>query len=125
MNNLIYLFNFLGLPRVASFILAVLLIENRELSLNDLVLKTGYAKSHLSTAVRTLMAYGLIEYRNHGRRKLYRVNKDGLINFLKNHIRSYKVLLENASQYMRDHDLRRIVDNLNSKLTQFLKETGG
>ena len=125
MNNLIYLFNFMGLPRVSALILAVLLIENRELSLNDLVSKTGYAKSHLSTAMKTLIAYGLIEYRNHGRRILYRVNKDGLINLLKNHIRSYKILLENASRYMNDHDLKRIVENLNSKLTLFLNETGG
>ena len=122
--GLVDLLGFMGLPRVAAMALAILLLEGRELSLSELVRRTGYAKSHLSTYLRTLAANGLVECVYSGRRVLYRVNKRGVVRLLKNHLESLKTRLDMASKTLHDHELNALLKKLSDRISQIINDLG-
>lgn len=116
------LLGFIGLPRVAAIALAVLLQEPEGLTLADLVRRTGYAKSHLSTYLKTLAVNGLVEYMYSGKRIIYRARKKVVIKLLKNHLESLRHRIDFASKTLHDHELTRVLRNLSEKISQIIKE---
>ncbi len=124
-HNIAELLGFLGLPRVAAITLAVLLSEHTGLTLSELSQKTGYAKSHLSTYLKTLVANGLVEYMYSGKRILYRAKKQGIIELLKNYLKTLKSMLDIASNTLHDQELHSYLRRLSNRISQVVKELEG
>jgi DNA-binding transcriptional regulator GbsR (MarR family) len=122
LHGLVELLGFIGLPRVAAAALAVLLYEDRGLTLTELVHRTGYAKSHLSTYLRTLAANGLVEYVRSGRHIIYRARRNAVVLLLKNYLESLKHRVEYASSNLNDYELSSLFKKLSQSLSQILEE---
>ncbi len=120
--GIIDLLGFIGLPRVAAVALAILLYEQKGLTLSELVRRTGYAKSHLSTYLKTLAANGLVECIYSGRRVVYRARKQGVIKLLKNHLESLKHRIDYASKTLHDYELSTLLSGLSEKISQIIKD---
>ncbi|MET1160658.1 MAG: helix-turn-helix domain-containing protein [Thermoprotei archaeon] len=96
--GLVNLFRILGLTTVAAYALAILIIENRALTLEELSRKTGYAKSCVHTHLRTLVARGLVDSIRRGRRVKYRARIDGIRKLLHDYFESLKKHLSLAAK---------------------------
>ncbi len=122
----IKLLRLLGLPLAAATALAVLLLESRPLSLSELSKKTGYAKSHLSNAVRLLEEKLLIERIVLPRKKvLFKAKKEALIKLLRNHLAELRNSLQNVIDNVKAHDiLAHEVYLLEKNLHELIKMLG-
>lgn len=85
--GILRLLKMLGLPTSAALAFAVLLLEVRPMSLDELCERTGYAKSHLSTSLR-LLEEKLLTRRvfGRGRKVFFTVKKDALKMLLQEHL---------------------------------------
>jgi len=116
MNSLVRFFRAVGLPSTVALVLAVLVFENKPLSLKELSLKTGYTKGHLSTILRILESKDLVERVYEKRRKLLVKAKDGtLLKILREHLGN----LRKASREL----LSELRGEMVSELKPFEEET--
>lgn len=85
--DILRLLRILGLPTSAALAFAILLLEVKPLSLDELCERTGYAKSHLSMNLR-LLEEKLLTRRilGRGRKVFFTVKKDALKRLLQEHI---------------------------------------
>ena len=111
---------FLGLPRVAALALAILLIEQTHLSLEDLAHRTGYARSCLSSHLKSLAARGLVEITREGKRVLYRARAESITKLLVEHLASLRALLITASQSLERSDISWLLKGLSNDLSRII-----
>lgn len=121
---LVKLLELFGLPLVAARILSVLLMEGRPLSLEELSRRTGYVKSHVSTALRYLEEKLLIERIYGKRRKLIiRLREGALRDLVREHIERIKTSIHEVLEAIQRRggpeeavrELLRILEELESK----------
>jgi len=122
LQSLAGLFLSIGLPPAAAAALALLIAEGRELTLTEIAIRAGYAKSHVSTHLRALAANGLVECRYVGRRVLYRASRRGVIGLLKSYITSLKTRIDAALGSVGDTELKTTLSKLSEKLAQLIAE---
>lgn len=125
LNELVDLLGYTGLSRTSSLILAVLINEKNYISLTDLSRKTGYAKSHLSMYLKTLVLLNLVDRKHIGRKILFGINRNGLINYLKNYLINLRELLRFSSKNITDNELRSFLEKMYHKLNCVLNELEG
>jgi len=117
MDSLVRFFRAVGLPTAVALVLAVLVLENKPLSLKELSLKTGYTKGHLSYILRLLESKDLVERVYEKRRKLLvRAKGKTLLKLLKEH-------LDYLRRVSRDV-LSELREELVSELKPFEEEVG-
>ncbi len=126
-TEFIKLLRLLGLPLAAASALTVLLLESRPLSLSELSKKTGYAKSHLSNAIRLLEEKLLIERIVLPKKKvLFKAEKRALIKLLRNHLAELRSSLQNVIDNVKARDiLTHEVHLLEKSLYELIKMLGG
>lgn len=78
MDWLVELLTLLGLRRHFAYLLALLLVFNKEVSLKELSQLSGYAKSRVSEIMKALEDRGLVEVRVIKKRSYYRVRTNEL-----------------------------------------------
>ncbi len=122
MKLLVDLLRTLGLPSGAAAALAVLIVENSPLGLNELSRKTGYAKSHLSLYMKTLASRGLVELIRDGRRLYYKASNNALFNLLREHIDRIKVAIDSTSSIVIDKNLSNNLEKLSYELHRLLEK---
>ncbi len=122
MRLLVDLLRTLGLPSGAAAALAVLIIENCPLGLNELSRKTGYAKSHLSLYMKTLASRGLVELIRDGRRLYYRASNNALFSLLREHLNRIKVAIDSTSSIVVDKNLSNNLEKLSYELHRLLEK---
>ncbi len=121
MDPLINLFTMLRLPFAAALVLSTLIRERKPLALNELVEATGYAKSHLSSALRLLEEKYLIErIRVRGRKHLFRVRAEGVIALIRDHLSEIRAYLKSVADEFEDEDILNAVRMLESELHSLL-----
>ncbi len=121
MDPLINLFTMLRLPFAAALVLSTLIRERKPLALNELVEATGYAKSHLSSALRLLEEKYLIErIRVRGRKHLFRVRAEGVIALIRDHLSEIRAYLKSVADEFEDEDILNAVRTLESELHSLL-----
>ncbi len=121
MDPLINLFTMLRLPFAAALVLSTLIRERKPLALNELVEATGYAKSHLSSALRLLEEKYLIErIRVRGRKHLFRVRAEGVIALIRDHLSEIRAYLKSVAEEFEDEDILNAVRTLESELHSLL-----
>ncbi len=121
MDPLINLFTMLRLPFAAALVLSTLIRERKPLALNELVEATGYAKSHLSAALRLLEEKYLIErIRVRGRKHLFRVRAEGVIALIRDHLSEIRAYLKSVADEFEDEDILNAVRTLESELHSLL-----
>ena len=120
MKSLTSLLTFIGIPFAAASVITILLRESRPVTLRDLSERTGYAKSHLSTHLKHLVNAGLVEvHREKGRIK-YSVRKKAIIQLLHQHLHRLHTYIQQVSNEVNDHDLRRELDEIAHRLSQLI-----
>ena len=118
LGSITRLMTLLGFSPVVASIISILLREKRPLTLNELSEKTGYAKSHLSYAIRVLEDKLLVELKRGKRRRIFiSLRPEGLEKVIREHIREIKdhlkALVESSST-----DLSKRLDHLIKELDQ-------
>ncbi len=121
-TRLVELLNFLGMPRVAAVALAVLLSESKALSLTELSRKTGYAKSHLSTHLKILAIHGLVVVVRDKKKILYSANRRSVVNMIRNHLDRLRIMIETASKYLGDQEIRPKLSRISHELEKIVGE---
>lgn len=123
-QGIVRLLTLIGLPQAAATIVAVLLIEERALGLDEISMLTGYAKSHVSTTIRLLEEKRLVErIRMRGRRVIFRARSEAVASLVKSHLAELRRSLEHAVR-----DIGGRVDSLGRlerALSELLEKTGG
>lgn len=118
MNSIGRLMMLLGLPPVATAIIATLLAEGRPLTLSELAEKTGYAKSHLSSALRILEEKLLVELKRGKRRSLLVSLRPGALEkAVIDHIREIRENLKAILDYTPpelSHNINALIKELDS-----------
>ncbi len=123
--NIVKFLKMLGLPIASAIVLAVLLLESRPLSLDDLRRRTGYAKSHLSSSLRLLEEKLLIERIIGPRRRvLFRVRRDALVRLLHEHLSELREGIVYAINEIRDKEYVRGLEVIEKNIGLFLKKLG-
>ncbi len=112
LKSLILLLTKLGLPVGAATALAVLILEESPLGLNELAEKTGYAKSHLSIYLRTLASKGLVNVKRSGRRIYYYASHSALVKLLKEHFETVHAGLSSLIHSINDNEARQYLMKL-------------
>ncbi len=121
MDPLINLLTMLRLPFAAALVLSTLIREGKPLALNELVEATGYAKSHLSSALRLLEEKYLIErIRVRGRKHLFRARAEGVIALVREHLSEIRAYLRSVADEFEDEDILSAVRMLESELHSLL-----
>ncbi len=124
MYSLVKLLKMIGLPATVALVLAVLIVENKPLSLNELSAKTGYTKGHLSSILRLLETRELIERVYERRRKLMvKVRGNAIFKLLKEHLRNLRKATQEAIAQIRDEIVSelKLVDEELSKMLKNLE----
>ncbi len=123
-NSVGRLLMLLGFPPVAAAIVAILLTEGRPLTLSELSEKTGYAKSHLSSALKLLEEKLLVELRRGKRRSLLVSLKPGAIEkVVRDHIKEICENLKTILEYTPS-ELSRSIDSLIKELDSLVEKKG-
>ncbi|WFO75099.1 helix-turn-helix domain-containing protein [Desulfurococcaceae archaeon MEX13E-LK6-19] len=121
-NSIGRLMMLLGFPPVAAAIVAILLAEGRPLTLSELAEKTGYAKSHLSSALRILEERFLVELKRGKRRSLLISLKPGAIEkVIMDHIREIRENLRAVLDYTPS-ELSHGIDSLIKELDSLIEK---
>ncbi|RLF02681.1 MAG: hypothetical protein DRJ64_09060 [Thermoprotei archaeon] len=86
-----------GLPLVAAVAISKLVKESRPMSLTELSRATGYAKSHLSIALRLLEEKRMVtRMKSKGRRVLFVASRNAVLKL----VREYIMELKNEITYL-------------------------
>ncbi len=121
MDPLVNLLTMLRLPFAAALVLSTLIRKGRPLALSELVEATGYAKSHLSLALRLLEEKYLIErIRVRGRRHLFRARAEGVVALVREHLSEIRAYLRSVADELEDEDVLSTVRLLESELHALL-----
>ena len=120
-RGLIKLFRCIGLSNVAAHVLSTLLLENKPLSLDELSDKSGYAKSHISSALTLLENMVLIE-KIHGKRRklLVKVNENIIRRLLKEHLVKLKKILHRIHREVNNQYISREASGLAEELSKLI-----
>ena len=111
-----------GLSATAALVLAILIIEERPLSLKELSEKTGYAKGHLSSILQFLESRKLIEKAYEKRRKLLvKVKKKAISNLLKEHLSMLSEIIQETIKEIRKDVLVTELKPFEVELMKMLK----
>ncbi|RLG76286.1 MAG: hypothetical protein DRO23_01215 [Thermoprotei archaeon] len=122
MLSLAKLLQLTGLSATAALVLAILIIEERPLSLKELSEKTGYAKGHLSSILQFLESRKLIEKAYEKRRKLLvKVKKKAISNLLKEHLSMLSEIIQETIKEIRKDVLVTELKPFEVELMKMLK----
>ncbi len=122
MLSLAKLLQLTGLSATAALVLAILIIEERPLSLKELSEKTGYAKGHLSSILQFLESRKLIEKVYEKRRKLLvKVKKKAISNLLKEHLSMLREIIQETIKEIRKDVLVTELKPFEVELMKMLK----
>jgi len=126
MDPLVNLLTMLRLPFAAALVLSTLIRKGRPLALNELAEATGYAKSHLSSALRLLEEKCLIErIRVRGRKYLFRAKSGSVISLLREHLGEIRAYLRFVANEFEDEDVLNAVRMLENELRSLLSRLEG
>ena len=116
------LMSLLGFSPVVAAVVSILLREGRPLTLSELAEKTGYAKSHLSYAIRVLEEKLLVELKR-GKRRIVLVSlkPEGIEKIIREHIREIRENLKPLLEFSST-DLSRRLDSLIKELDRVVEE---
>lgn len=123
-SRLVEIYINLGLVRSTALILAVLTFHamNRYISTKELAGLTGLSKSSLSIRLRELVSKGVVESRRWGKRRLYRLTREGLLKLLRNYIVSVSNRLEALADSLNDATLRNHLRQMGLNIKGFVSE---
>jgi DNA-binding transcriptional regulator GbsR (MarR family) len=120
------LLTLLRLPKVAALALSVLLIESRPMSLSEISSATGYAKSHLSSALKLLESSSLVERVVYGREVLFKPRKEALERLVRKHVEDISSSLSNVKAKLTDiPSLSRSIEKIDIRFKELLNQLGG
>ncbi len=120
------LLTLLRLPKVAALVLSVLLIESRPMSLSEISIATGYAKSHLSSALKLLESSSLVERVVYGKKVLFKPRKKALENLVRKHMEDISRSLGNVRAKLTDiPSLEKSIEKIDIRLRELLNQLGG
>lgn len=123
-SKLVEIYINLGLVKSTALILAVLTFHamNKYVSIKELVSLTGLSKSSLSIRLRELSSRGIVESRRWGKRKLYKLTREGLVKLLRNYMVNISNRIEALADMLNDNvlkdDLKRIGSNLKESINK-------
>jgi len=80
------LLTLLRLPPAAAEVLSTLLTERKALTLTELTELTGYAKSHISTALQMLESAYLVERSVYGKKHVFKARVDVIQELITKHL---------------------------------------
>ena len=115
----------LDLPKVASLTLAALLIASEPLSLAELSERTGYAKSHLSYAVKLLERSSLIERVMIGKQIRFRAKREALEEAIRRHLMDLRNSLANAKTKLKNFpSIEKTMEKIDISFQDLIKQLG-
>ena len=115
----------LDLPKVASLTLAALLIASEPLSLAELSERTGYAKSHLSYAVKLLERSSLIERIVIGKQIRFRAKREALEEAIRRHLMDLRNSLANAKTKLKNFpSIEKTMEKIDIRFQDLIKQLG-
>jgi len=115
----------LDLPRVASLTLATLLIASEPLSLAELSERTGYAKSHLSYAVKLLERSSLIDRVVVGKQIMFKAKKEALEEVIRRHLMDLRNSLANAKTKLKNFpSIEKTMEKIDISFQDLIKQLG-
>ncbi len=119
------LLTMLRLPKVAALALSVLLVESRPMSLSEISKATGYAKSHLSEALKLLESSSLVERVVRGRRVAFRPRKKAVELLLRKHLQDLRRSLNEVRSKLSTLPLTKSLDKVDVWFLEIIKQLGG
>jgi len=115
----------LDLPRVASLTLATLLMASEPLTLTELSERTGYAKSHISYALRLLERASLIERIASGRQVRFRAGGEALERAIRRHITDLRTSVIRARRKLRNFpSIEKTMEKIDIRFQNLIKQLG-
>ena len=123
MDPLVNLLVMLRLPFVAALVFSTLIRESRPLTLNELAEATGYARSHVYSALRFLEERHLIErIRIRDKKHLFRARAKGVIALVREHLSEIHMYLRSVADELKNeyvlNAMRILEEDLHSLLTK-------
>ena len=116
----------LDLPKVASLTLASLIIASKPLSLSELSERTGYAKSHLSYAVKLLERSSLIERVVIGKQIRFKAGKEALEEAIRKHLIDLRTSVINARTKLDNFpSIEETMEKIDIRFQDLIKQLGG
>ena len=116
----------LDLPRVASLALAALIVASRPLSLSELSDRTGYAKSHLSYAVKLLERSYLVERIIMGKQIRFRAKREALEEVIRKHIVDLRASVVNAKSKLKNlPTVEESMEKIDNRFRELIRQLGG
>ncbi|MCD6323977.1 MAG: hypothetical protein J7L55_02570 [Desulfurococcales archaeon] len=122
---LVSLLTMLRLPRVAALVLSVLLMESRPMSLGEISAVTGYAKSHLSSALKLLESSSLVERVVTGKKVVFRPRKKAVELLLRKHLQDIRKALNEVRSKLNTSSLSESIDKVDVWFKEIIRELGG
>ncbi|RLG78910.1 MAG: hypothetical protein DRO10_01720 [Thermoprotei archaeon] len=90
------LLTLLRLPPAAAEVLSTLLTERKALTLTELTELTGYAKSHISTALQMLEGAYLVERSVYGKKHVFKARVDVIQELITKHLIAIRTRISQA-----------------------------
>ncbi len=123
---LVKLFTLLKLPPVAAVVLSTLLTAEEPMGLKELSEVTGYAKSHLSMALKLLENGSLVERVISGKKARFRARKEAVERLIKRHLRELRRRISQSIQEMSDVPaIRETLEEIDREVQALIKRLGG
>ncbi len=112
---------------VSATTLSILMEQDKALSFSEIVEKTGYAKSHVSYALRLLEEKGLVERVSMKRKKVFfKARSDAIKKVLVKHLSEIEALLAKSRfEECRNIEVCNQVEEVLSEINSILRRIRG